>query len=185
MASEVGRARPRGRETVMRRFGFLGVAALVVVTLGLTAVSATEAAASLPGGGLIGPNQVFGALINGSNGSNEPVIIKMACFGPTRPGQTGHPFAGQTVSVFRPEVIRGQFGNTGANGTEIDAFFGPPPPAPVLTNQVVFHHYVTKAMPTTLVLPCFGSSNVVFVPLPMSPGTEKTVTIPVRYVGQP
>jgi hypothetical protein len=129
---------------------------------------------------------VFGALVNGENGSNSPVVIEMACFGPLKPGETGHPLAGQTVSVFQPEVIYGSFGNTGSQGHEIGAFFGPPPPAPSPAGgPVIFHRYVTKKIPTSEVLPCAGTGHVTFVPLPMSPGSEKDVVIPVSYVGQP
>jgi hypothetical protein len=168
----------------MRTLGLFCATAITVATLAFTAAGPAGAGATI-GGGPIGPDQVFGALINGSTGANGPVVIQMACFGPIRPGQTGHPMAGQTLAVFRPEVIRGQFGNTGADGTSIVAFFGPPPPTPASTNAVRFRYYRTKAMPTTLVLPCAGSSDVFFVPLPMSPGTSKSVTIPVTYVGQP
>jgi hypothetical protein len=46
----------------------------------------------------------------------------MACFGPTRPGRTGHPLAGQQLTVFIPEVlILPSPGNTGARGRGIVA----------------------------------------------------------------
>jgi hypothetical protein len=114
----------------------------------------------------------------------------MACFGPIKPGQMGHPFSGQTVEVFRPEVIVGRFGYTGSSATSIVAFFGPPPPTPVTTppttSTVTFRYYgVTKQIPTSLLLPCAGTGNVYFVPLPMSPPTSKPAVVPVAYVGQP
>jgi len=162
--------------------GGLGVLVAVQVIAG-----AAVAGAQSPGGGRIRPNQVFGALVNGENGRSSPVEIQMACFGPLKPGETGHPLAGQTVAVFQPEDINGTFGNTGAYGHEIGAFFGPPPPGGSVPGggPVIFHRYGTMKMPTSEVLPCAGSGNVTFVPLPMSPGTEKDVVVPVVYVGQP
>jgi len=161
-----------------------GLGALVAVQV---MVGAAVAGAQPPGGGHIRPNQVFGALVNGKNGSASPVEIQMACFGPLKPGETGHPLAGQTVSVFQPEAINGLFGNTGAHGREIGAFFGAPPPGatPAAGGPVIFHRYVTKKIPTSEVLPCAGTGHVIFVPLPMSPGSENDVVIPVTYVGQP
>src|SRR5665213_51747 len=66
----------------------------------------------------------------------------------------------------------------------------PPPPTPVTTppaaSTVTFGHYgVVKAIPTSLLLPCAGTGNVYFVPLPMSPPTSKPAVVPVTYVGQP
>ncbi|MGH3781302.1 MAG: hypothetical protein ACRDRO_11935 [Pseudonocardiaceae bacterium] len=40
----------------------------------------------------IGPNQYFYGEVNDQAGH---ATIRMACFGPTHPGQTGHPLAGQ------------------------------------------------------------------------------------------
>ena len=124
----------------------------------VTVASVSSAGAASPGGGRIGPKQEFGALVNGKTGRKSPVVIRMGCPGAVKAGQTGHPVRGQTV----PEDIVGTFGNTGAHGRTIWAFFGAPP--------------------TTEVLPCSGSGHVTFVPLPMSPGSEQDVVIPVRYV---
>jgi hypothetical protein len=164
----------------------LGVLGALIATQ--VVVGAMAAAAQPPGGRKIGPNQQFGALVNGRNGLAAPVVIQMACFGPLKPGETGHPLAGQTVTVFRPEAIVGNFGNTGANGHEIGAFFGPPPPSTGSTptsGPVFFRRYKTKKIPTSEVLPCAGNGHVTFVPLPMSPGSEIDVVVPVTYVGQP
>ncbi len=68
-------------------------------------VLATGASATIPPQGKIGPNQYFAASVNGETGIISPAVIKMACFGPIRPGQMGHPMAGQTVEVFRPVAI--------------------------------------------------------------------------------
>ncbi len=95
---------------VRRRVAFLACGATLAIAL-----AAAPVGAQLPLGGPIGPNQVFGALVNGSTGYPSPATIRMACFGPIRPGQTGHPLPGQTVEVFQPEVIVGHFGYTGAS----------------------------------------------------------------------
>jgi hypothetical protein len=154
---------------------------------------AAVAGAQPPSGPRIRPNQVFGALVNGESGVSAPVAIQMACFGPLRPHTTGHPLAGQTVTVFLPVAITSASGNTGANGHEIGAFFGAPPPgagarrsaSAAAGGPVIFYHYVTRRIPTSEVLPCSGTGQVYFVPLPMSPGSERDVVIPVAYVGQP
>ncbi len=135
-----------------------------------------------PGTGPIRPHQPFLGLINGKDGIDGSVSINMACFGPVRPGQTGHPMAGQTVGVGQPEVIVGTFGNTGSRGTSVDAVFGPATAAS--SETVVFHRYGTLTMPTSLVLPCSGSGTVTFVALPKSP-TERSFAVPVSFVGQP
>jgi hypothetical protein len=179
--------------SVMSRRTLVAVAAAAAVTLLMVA-----SASALPVQGKVGPNQVFGGLVNGQGGASAPAVIRMACFGPLRPGQTGHPLAGQTVEVFRPEAIVGHFGNTGPNGTSIVAFFGPPPPEPQATTSptpvsagtVTFKRYgVVKAIPKSLVLPCSGTGHVFFVPMPFTPPMSGSIptpaVVPVSYVGQP
>ncbi|MGO9196790.1 MAG: hypothetical protein ACLQK4_06650 [Acidimicrobiales bacterium] len=161
-----------------------GVATLTGSLLLAGVASASTSRTATP----IGPNQTFGALVNGKKGVSHPVPIQMACFGPVTPGETGHPMKGQTVRVFAPKGTKGPFGNTGANGTEIGAFFGAPPPSTAAASSsgpVWFHNYVTKPIPTSEVLPCYGTGHVIFVPLPFSPGSEVDVVVPVAYVGQP
>jgi hypothetical protein len=166
-----------------------GLGALVAMQV----LTGTAAGAQPAGGGRIRPNQVFGALVNGENGVASPVVIQMACYGPEKPGQTGHPLKGQTVTVFLPVAVAGAFGNTGAHGHEIGAFFNAPPPDAIAPagataaagGPVFFQRYTTKKIPTSEVLPCSGTGQVYFVPLPMSPGTEQDVVIPVAYAGQP
>jgi hypothetical protein len=135
----------------------------------------------------VGPNQTFQALINGHTGSPSPVIISMACVGPIHPGETGHPSRGQTITVRLAPGTGTSFGYTGSSANSIRAFFGPPPPGGTgsSTNSVTFTVYRTLPLPTSLVLPCAGTSRVFFVPLPMSPPTSRSATVPVRYVGQP
>jgi hypothetical protein len=177
-------------------WGVAGMATLASLFAVQLAVGAGIAGAQAPAGGRIRPHQVFGALVNGKNGVSSPVEIQMACAGPIKKGETGHPVAGQTVTVFQPEAIAGHFGNTGGHGREIGAFFGAPPPASGATSRpavssapvtssgpVIFRYYGTKKIPTSEVLPCSGSGHVIFVPLPVTPA--KDVVVPVTYVGQP
>ena len=138
----------------------------------------------------IGPDQVFTASVNGSFGIKGPATIRVACLGPVRAGATGHPNAGQTVEAFRPEVVGTHHGFTGPRATSIVAFFGAPPPGSKnrdgAATTVTFHRYGTPgAIPTSLVLPCSGTGQVSFVPLPMSPPTSTDLVVPVVYVGQP
>ena len=143
-------------------------------------------AGAVPPGGNVGPNQHFGALVNGRNGVTTPAPIRMACFGPVRPGQKGHPMAGQSVQVFRPEaiVIRHP-GFTAKNADRIVASFGPSPAATPGANTVTFTKYgLNKSIPTSLLLPCAGTGKVSFTPRPTSP-KSLPATVRVSYIGQP
>ncbi|HMD45347.1 MAG TPA: hypothetical protein VKG43_04265 [Acidimicrobiales bacterium] len=166
-----------------RRLGrTIGVLAVPAVGLLGMAALPGQAGAALR----VGPHQTFGGTINGSDGVASPARIQMACFGPIVPGAMGHPLPHQTIGIFQPEVIVGPWGNTGANATEIRAFFGPPPPVPGPSpNQVAFKSYVTKKLPTSLLLPCAGTGTVSFVPLPMDPPNSTSYELPVIFEGQP
>ena len=159
----------------------LAVAAASGLSLGLSALAWADVSVR------IGPHQNFQALLNGHDGSPDPVVIRMACFGPVRPGQTGHPFGGQTIAVRLASGTGSSFGNTGNSAASIRAFFGAPPPSGTgsSTDTVNFSVYETKSLPTSLLLPCAGRSTVTFVPLPMSPPTSRSATVPVFYEGQP
>lgn len=167
----------------MVRRTLVAAAAAVAATLLMVA----SASATIPPQGKVGPNQYFDGLVNGDNGQSSPAVIQMACFGPIRPGQTGHPMAGQTVEVLRPEVIVvGHTGFTGSSANRIVAFFGPQPSA-ATSSTVTFKHYgVAKTIPTSLVLPCAGSGTVSFVPMPRTAASpSRAATVPVNYEGQP
>ena len=167
-----------------RKFVILGASLVVASSAALTSV----AGATIPPQGKIGPNQYFSASVNGQLGIGSPATIQMACFGPLRPGQTGHPMGGQTVEVFRPEVIVAHEGFTGPIAHSISAFFNGPPPSPATAaGAVTFTRYaVSKKIPTSLVLPCAGTGNVYFVPFPKTPiGPAMDAVVPVTYVGQP
>lgn len=176
---------------------------MALVAAALTLASATAAltltvptgpvGAAPPTQGRVGPNQQFVASVNGGNGVPTPATIRMACFGPVTPSSTGHPMAGQYVEVYRPEVIVADLGFTGPTARTIQAFFGAPPPSPVTPGtvsagaDVAFTRYaVRKAIPTSLTLPCSGSGDVYFVPLPGTPlGPARDAVVRVDYVGQP
>lgn len=154
----------------------LAAAALLTAATALTSVAAL---ASTP----IGPNQYFVGLVNGSTGRSGPVVIQMACFGAITPGQTGHPFAGQTVAV-RHVAPSKRAGLTGQDTTSIGAFFGTLPPSGAgASSEINFTHYGTMAIPTSMTLPCAGAENVNFVPIPVTPA--KDFSVPVTFVGQP
>ena len=65
----------------------------------------------------MGPKQYFTGVINGKAGNTTtPITIKMACFGPVHPGETGHPMAGQTLAVhqlFPPGAVSAGSNPTG------------------------------------------------------------------------
>jgi len=124
------------------------------------------------------PNQQFVGLVNGAT---QNATIKMACFGPVRPGEVGHPFGGQWAEVLKAEVIA-RFGYTGSLGTSIVADFGGTGATP---QRLTFSSYgVQEAIPTSFLLPCYGSGTVVFSPEPTSP-TARSFTVTVNFVGQP
>ena len=127
-------------------------------------------------------NQAF---VGQVNGSFDRATIKMACFGPIQPGQTGHPMSGQTLEVLSPPppVVAGPIhpGYTGASATRIAAVLRGDPSV-VLAR---FTHYFTgQAIPTAVELPCAGTGVVRFVPNPRS-STSKVASVTVSFLGQP
>ncbi|MGH3795913.1 MAG: hypothetical protein ACRDSP_13610 [Pseudonocardiaceae bacterium] len=152
----------------------------LAVTAILTATAVPAFAAGAIDPAPIGPDEYFSGLVNGQTGQAS---IQMGCFGPIHPGQTGHPFAGQTVEVIPVAGPTSRdIGFTGSAATAIDATF---PPPSTTSLPVVLHDYaVTEQIPTSLVLPCFGRGVVTFVPDPTS-RTARTATVQVTFVGQP
>jgi hypothetical protein len=145
----------------------------------MAAVVGTNAAtASASPGPLVGPNQLFAGFVNGRH---TGATVRMACFGAIRPGQTGHPLAGQTFAVQLEVDIPGGF--TGSSANHIVAFFAPvPTTAP---NGVVLRRYgVPAPIPTTLTLPCAGRGLAEFAPEPAT-GRARPDQVPVTFVGQP
>ena len=151
----------------------LMAAGTIAAVAGTTAVSASASP-----GRLVGPNQLFAGFVNGTHFS---ATVRMACFGPVRPGQTGHPLAGQTFAV-EPEVdVPG--GNTGSSANRIVAFFAPVP-TPVVSGVILRRYGVPAPIPTTLTLPCAGHGVAEFAPQPAT-GHARPDTVPVTFVGQP
>jgi hypothetical protein len=151
------------------------VAALIVAA---TAVPAVAGGVVDPAP--IGPKNYFVGEVNGSTG---PATIQMACFGPVTPGQTGHPLAGQTVTaipVADPTTTTAGYTGTAANSISVGFT------SPALSNlPIVLHDWaVSVAIPTTLILPCYGSGTATFTPVPTSP-TARSATVAVTYAGQP
>ena len=164
----------------------------VGLSVALMALTATAQAAGATH--RVGPHQFFTGVINGHNGNTSvPIPVDMACFGPLTPGETGHPMGGQTLAVRQlfPPTIANSLGETG-NDSTIEVFFGPPPPAPAsgaagpsVARRVSFSRYdKVKKLPTSLTLPCSGTGNVWFVPVPVVP-PSRAVAVPVEFESQP
>lgn len=156
-------------------------------SLGLAAAfAAVLAAASPAAAGSIGPDQYFAGDVNGHTSSPAP--IEMGCFGPVTPGETGHPLAGQYAAVVPPAAAttNSDVGYTGsaANAVSISLI--------VTSGDIVrfiplgsVADYGTKVpIPTTLVLPCYGSAEAVFAPTPSGVGA-RNATLTVDFIGQP
>src|SRR5271157_358114 len=95
-----GRAPMSRRRTIHRTPRPMALAAGLLVAAAPLAVAGTAGA---QGPNVkIGPHQVFGGEINGSDGITSTPTIQMACFGPITPGETGHPLPNQTIGVFQP-----------------------------------------------------------------------------------
>ena len=169
----------------------MGNARRVGAVLGLALLAGTVLAFPAGAASNVGPKQYFTGVINGRDGNTTvPIVIRMACFGAIRPGETGHPMGGQTLAVhelFPPTATAGSLGFTG-NDFEIGVFFNAPPPVASsgsVTATPVFRRYdVSKPLPTSLTLPCFGTGTVYFVPIPVIP-PSRAATVPVAFVGQP
>jgi hypothetical protein len=157
---------------------------LVVLVAAAAALAPASAVASAQT--RIGPQQFFRATVNGASGAQGPVVIGVGCVGPVHPGETGHPLPDQMVGVqqmYPPSTI--PLGYTGDRGTSIGAFFGAPPPGAVSgASYVRFTSYGVRGIPTTMVVPCSGTGQVTFVPLPLDP-SARTTAVPVRFVPQP
>jgi hypothetical protein len=74
-------------------------------------------------------------------------------------------------------------GFTGRYAHQIGAFFGPPPPTGAVPGFVSIVRYnVAVPIPKTLTLPCVGTGDVSFVPLPMDPGISHDAVVPIEYI---
>lgn len=125
----------------------------------------------------IGPHQYF---VGQVNGTSTDAAIKVGCFGPVIPGETGHPQAGQFVNVLPvAPPTTSEVGYTGESADRIVVEFGVPSSAstPVTLRSTV----VRAAIPTAISLPCSGTGEVAFVPAPTS-STARTSFVKVTYV---
>ena len=159
-----------------------------LLSLTVAAVTAVGLQAGPALAGPVGPKQYFTGVINGKDGNTTiPITITMACVGPIKPGETGHPLPGQTLAVhqlFPPAA--GSLGYTG-NDSEIGVFFNAPPPVaagPTATTPVFTRYDRPQPLSTSLTLPCAGTGTVYFTPIPVIP-PSRSATVPVRFVGQP
>jgi hypothetical protein len=155
----------------MRRIGVL-VTAVAVLT-GICA--STVVAHAKP----IRPHQGFYGVVNGSS---ETTAIRMACFGAIRPGQTGHPFAGQTVAVTRSPTGPGFTGE--ASSIRARLLWGSSTTTSSLP-LALFHYYdQPAAISTDLSFPCAGTGRVVF--RPVNGGSDaRPAVVKVSFAGQP
>jgi hypothetical protein len=154
------------------------VAAASAVLVAATAAPATAGGVVDPAP--IGPHNYFIGQVNNMTG---PATIQMACFGPVVPGQTGHPLAGQTVKVLPVTPPTSSIvGYTGTAATSIVVTFTTPAST---GTPIVLHDWAVSApIPTTLVLPCSGTGQATFTPVPTSP-TARPATVTVTFAGQP
>ena len=162
--------------------------------VGLITGMAVVVAASLPlgpagaAGRRVGPDQYFTGVVNGTTGNTvTPIAVRMGCFGPLHPGETGHPLRGQTLAVhqlFPPSAAAGTVGWTGAD-SEIGVLFDAQPVTAAAATPPVFTRYDTpRKLPTTLTLPCSGTGTAYFTPFPWLPPSS-SAAVPVVYESQP
>ena len=160
----------------------LGVTVGAIALLGSVATAAGQVHDPAP----IGPNQSFVGLVN--NRSSK-AIIEMACFGPSEPGEYGHPLAGQTLEVaLSPLTSAVPLAFTGA-AHEIDATYEISDTLEVLLAEFS-SYYVQAPLSTSLSFPCSGTG---VIPSPRlkaahvpAPGSRRSRSSPSpRAVGPP
>lgn len=122
-------------------------------------------------------NQFFTGLVNGHSGT---ATIEVLCPGPLRMGQTGKPVAGQTIGVEKSPAVSTAGGFTGNRGHSIVAEFVPTSTVGAAIKET-FTDYGNQPIPTSVRLPCTGTSTVLFAPRPTSP-TAQSVQVTVTFV---
>lgn len=162
----------------VRRFSLAAAFALAAA-----AVSAGTAAAGAAGPIQdpipIGPNMYFYGLVNGKAAN---AVVQVVCPGPVGPNSTGHPVDGQSVEV-RSVVppVSSQYGYTGSSARQIDAGLTLPSSS-VANPPIVFTSFFAPGkIPAGWVVPCGGSTTMVFVPLSSST-TARSYTLTVSFV---
>ncbi len=160
---------------------------LITVAAATCAVAVPAAVWAAPSPGQppvkVGPRQPFAGLVNAKA---DKAVIRVFCPGVLR---TGHPVAGQTVRValVPPKVpITPRDGFTGTAATSISAWLTWPPtvapPSPAFVDT--FTSYRTLPIPTRIAVPCGGSGEMLFLPVPGSP-TVKAATVTLTFVALP
>ena len=130
------------------------LAAAITILCGASAAPAIAAA--------VGPGQHFFGVVNGNH---RNAVVYVVCPGPVRPGGTGPPASGQSLStILLPRGATG-VGFTGTSADLIVARFADDPSVPLR----LFTYGVSKVIPTALRLPCGGQGKVSFTPSPASP----------------
>lgn len=118
----------------------------------IAVVVATSGCSPAPPAASIENNQRFSGLVNGRHTDAQ---IRTACGGPIFPGRTGHPLAGQTLSVTQDPSGHG---DTGSDSRAVYA------QTAGSANIVQFTVYdVTQEIPTDIDVPCDGTGTVMFL----------------------
>jgi hypothetical protein len=127
----------------------------------------------------IQPGQIFNGFVNGSR---TDATITMACAGPVRPGQLGHPAAGQTLEVRRGLDLQpsGYLGTSRHIRVDLQLRF----PIPHTVHLADFWTYRTQALPTRIMIPCAGDGQAVFTPVNGGPDA-RPLTVHVLLAGLP
>lgn len=155
----------------------VGVAIGAIALFGSAAVAAAQVQDPVP----IGPNQSFVGLVNGSSSN---AVIEMACFGPSQPGEYGHPLAGQSLEVqpVGPVANPIAWGFTGT-ARQIEATFAISNTLEILLASFS-SYYVVAPLSTSLSFPCSGTAVIPFTPVDGGPLARPWNTT-VTFVPQP
>lgn len=154
-----------------------GIAAAVALLGGAVGMSSAAAAQVDPL-----PIKAHQTFVGQVNGATIGAVIQVGCFGPVGGTSTGHPVAGQTVSV---QLVAGttpaaaRVGWTGDSADHVLVAFGNPTSAAPATEIKAYG--VKVPIPQSLDLPCSGTGTVGFVPAPTS-ATAQPATVDVTYV---
>lgn len=169
------------KKSAFRRFTIPLIAAAAAI--GLAGTTATAATTAVIDPAPIGANQFFHGDVNGLSAN---ATITTDCPGPVRPNEMGHPVGNQYVAVL-PGTSSGSavdVGFTGSAGNSVRAALLLPissGPASGITLGTLRDYVVRLTIPIDITVPCNGSADVVFTPLPTS-DTAKSATVHVTLV---
>ncbi len=155
------------------------IRSLVLTGSVVVALGALPAAAVAQDPVPIGPNESFVGLVNGDQ-ANAP--IRMACFGPVTPGETGHPIANQYTEVepVSPVAVAGYTGNA----KSIIATYALPGTGLVEEVGSFTNYYVEVKISTQLTFPCSGTGTIPFTPVNGGP-TARPWDVTVNLLSGP